>query len=328
MRRETIINIIILLISIIIVIFLFEFINKFFFSHKPIFANIGKYNQPNSSVIYVTDEFNVTYRFNNYSERNSFESDYKNKIIVFGDSFTFGWGMNDNQTYVYILGEYLDKYKFQVNNVASAGNSIVGYWNNMKSRVELYNPKLVIIGIYAGNDIGPDDNGIKVIDIDKVFKNEQLNNINKWLYKNFKFWYYLLNIIGKIKYYIHKDYYNPCLFISQQEYKNAFSNLASINNYLKEKEIDLLLVIIPPKNNLNYKKSTVEKIIDDFCIPNNVKCINMQDEFKRLKTKNTYKYFYYKVDGHANPQGQKAIADTIYDYLVRNKLIDVINSNN
>jgi lysophospholipase L1-like esterase len=80
----------------------------------------------------------------------------KQKILVLGDSYTFGVYVNDNETYPAILNELVGKVSGQYQ-VINAGYT--DGWETdqqyvwLKHNIKLLQPKIIVLGIFLGNDI-------------------------------------------------------------------------------------------------------------------------------------------------------------------------------
>lgn len=88
------------------------------------------------------------------------------RILVVGDSFTYGWGVEDDETYPVVLerrlAERLGENSVQVLNAGfAAGYYPDTYYLWLKEFGMRFEPDLIIVGFYVGNDI----------DHDKAFEN-------------------------------------------------------------------------------------------------------------------------------------------------------------
>lgn len=106
---------------------------------------------------WTTSEFNVTVHTNDNGFREMFEVDNADvDIAFFGDSFSFGHGVEDNQRYSYIFSQnaFFSKYKV-VNFSYLNGSQPEHYECYLRNNFDLH-PKHVIIGLYLGNDLDSD----------------------------------------------------------------------------------------------------------------------------------------------------------------------------
>lgn len=71
-------------------------------------------------------------------------------VVTIGDSILYGHGVSDTETAAVALEELLDGH--QVLNLAVSGYSIDQYYVYLKRVLPTVSPKLVIVGIFAGND--------------------------------------------------------------------------------------------------------------------------------------------------------------------------------
>lgn len=76
------------------------------------------------------------------------------RILVVGDSFTFGWGLNASDRYTEILEKRLNRnatQKYQVINAAIPGWGLKDYYKFIKYRGQNYNPDMIVAGL-VGNE--------------------------------------------------------------------------------------------------------------------------------------------------------------------------------
>lgn len=98
-------------------------------------------------------DFEVSYRINQFGFRGDFsQPDGARRYAVVGDSFTFAQGVNDNRTFVYLLNEAGgDRYGFL--NFGVPGYSTDQEYLLIRERVRLFEPDVVLLVVYLGNDL-------------------------------------------------------------------------------------------------------------------------------------------------------------------------------
>ncbi len=118
----------------------------------------------NATHIGVYGDFNVSVRINSGGIRD-YERKIQNdsiRILVMGDSMTYGFGVEMNQSYAKALENILNKREnnprrreFQVFNTGFAnGYSLDSYYLYLKSHaMKAYDPDIVIIGFFVYNDV-------------------------------------------------------------------------------------------------------------------------------------------------------------------------------
>lgn len=114
----------------------------------------------NSEAVYITPEFNFRVKLNNLGFRGK-DYPYEKKkgtirIAVVGDSFTYGWGVSDEDLWVNLLEKKLndnkENLKFEVINLGVPGAAPYDYLETVKKYVPLFNPDFVFIAVVEGND--------------------------------------------------------------------------------------------------------------------------------------------------------------------------------
>lgn len=85
------------------------------------------------------------------------KSESKLRILVIGDSMTFGWGVSDDQTYPALLENIFKQKGVKNVEVINAGYkgalSPDGYYVYLKNEGLKLSPDIIILGLFLGNDI-------------------------------------------------------------------------------------------------------------------------------------------------------------------------------
>lgn len=118
--------------------------------------------EANSTVRYNTSEFTFIAKTNAFGLRdrdflpNKALDTYR--ILAIGDSFTYGWGVKDDESWPKqlerILSEKFRNKKIEVINAGIPGYFPRGYVNIAKEFIPKFSPDLVLVGIVEGDDIG------------------------------------------------------------------------------------------------------------------------------------------------------------------------------
>jgi len=112
---------------------------------------------PNTAVHYKTSEFDFIVRTNSLGLRNKEFELHKSKfrILCFGDSWTYGWGVNVENAWPAKLETILQSkgYAIEVINCGQAGTHPNDYARYIKKLVPILKPDLVLVGILQGDDL-------------------------------------------------------------------------------------------------------------------------------------------------------------------------------
>lgn len=250
--------------------------------------------KPNSKDYFLgpIDEFNASVEINSKGYRD-YEFDVEKKIdeyriLFLGDSFTFGWAVELEETYHKQLEKRLNSnYEVISAGWVSGQSPDTAYLYLKKEGIEL-NPDMVIIGVYIGNDFDDyktykhilefDENGdLESISSDLLYVDEEnrlrmieidnRNFLKKALYKinvflTFKSHFYTLfkNSFRKPLSFFYSG--KPSVDVSSQIYtdeirKDIDYNLdffLKIKNLTDRNNISLVLVLIPYEEQVYGKK--------------------------------------------------------------------------
>jgi hypothetical protein len=112
-----------------------------------------------SVVNYTTSEFHVQARINNLGFRGrdvAVRRERRYRIVTLGDSFTFGWGVDTNDTWPHVLEEALQEHGLDVEvlNLARPGTYSAQYAEIAERAVPLLMPDLVVVAVNHADDLG------------------------------------------------------------------------------------------------------------------------------------------------------------------------------
>lgn len=114
-------------------------------------------HKPNSVCINKSREFDVTMHINEQGFRTTSHPiiDTASSILLIGDSFTFGHGVKDEESYPAVFESSLRSTGNSVN-ILNAGISGVGldwYYLFLKEKAKKYKPSAIVVGFFLGNDM-------------------------------------------------------------------------------------------------------------------------------------------------------------------------------
>lgn len=115
--------------------------------------------EPNTKARYKTTEFDFTANINSIGLRDrEIQIDKKNKyrILCFGDSWTFGWGVQLENSWPHKLEELLHKAgktNVEVVNCGRGGQYTTTYLQYMTDAVPMLKPDLVLVGVLQEDDL-------------------------------------------------------------------------------------------------------------------------------------------------------------------------------
>ena len=239
-------------------------------------------------------EFQTTLNFDKYRRLNLTDDNINEKeqiIITLGDSFTMGWGVENDETFAYNLQKIINQ---KILNLGVASYGTVREIKRLKLN-KFYEQAKTIIIQYHVNDIYEN----KSLDISKSYSKEDYdtyfssreNNTNKIIYilryykKSFRLLFSHINDIIFKKKEIHN-------LNTHLEYLEKIINQNLKNN---DKRI-IVFLVKEPHQNLIYKK---EKNFANF-------------EFLIIDTE---KEHFFIIDDHLNVNGHKYIAKRLANYL-------------
>ncbi len=266
--------------------------------------------------IMKTEEYTSEISTNNLHLRNR-EITGKEKILVLGDSFTFGVGVNDNQTYPAVLERALKK------EVINAG--VMGYGTDqellyLKERGLALKPDLLVLGFFIGNDLTDNIdvsnfsviNGFLVRDYKKslkpytyTFLKDKINSFfEKFNKKEFD------DLFEKKDFY---QIYTGNSSLEEKEWKRTLQLLNQIVDLARENNIQIIILNIPPKKFFPLDKEAYEHLKKENKLLHfaETKGVRIVDLVEVLGKEKDAENFYFKKDGHFSVSGNQAVGKAL-----------------
>ena len=217
-----------------------------------------------------------------------------------------------------------------------------------------YDPDIVIFNIYVGNDIIKIDFGVSGIIPQEIFENinnlqgvdfkvTRIQKFKNFIFRNYFTYSYIKNIFNEARGGETADTIYSELTMYQKQYpKNVQENLEKLRiildhlkRYSDEKGLDLIVVLIPTKQQVDegklaqaiakygIKKSDLEvnkaqEVLLQIGKENNITILDLLPDFRKRNRNNT---FYFEVDGHWNEKGHELASHLIYDKLINEGLV-------
>ena len=258
--------------------------------------------------------FDVKYEFNNIGARDIndyFINDQEKSIILIGDSFAEGYGVNTNNTFAKIVEKKTDKKVLNFGVSGSDPNLQITKYINDGSKFNF--DELIYFFLPYNDYLTSNTNKNKKKNILSDF---DLTNV-KYSIANFLARFtYSYNFLRSAAYLLDinfsDNYENSSYFFNDHESINyTFDLLEKIISY---KDVKSYIVIIPTihdinnyqKNNLNYKNLYWYEQINKLAYINNSTLIDLMD-FKDFKKKSLY---FHSCDGHWSNYGNKFAANS------------------
>lgn len=235
------------------------------------------------------------------------------RSLLLGDSITFGWGVKFNETFAKLLEKRLNEDKhFNKYSKYDVINTGVGNYNTAMELVILnekglkYKPDLIILNYYI-NDVELSPQKPRLGILRYLYSYAFL-----WdKYQNAKVLFLKGNDYGT---YYHKLYEGN--FDGKENAKNALYQIIDI---AKKNKIKILIVIYPEFHNFkNYEFDEVTRFVSDIAKSKNVSVLDLLPYYRNYKPEPIWVSF---EDVHPNALGHQVAADAIYEKLINEGLL-------
>jgi len=322
-RKDYLVNLLILLGVIVSCFFILDGFITFFY---PI-VNLYQYDpssdyilKANQTVKFNTKEFKTIIHTNAYGLRGEEPDFQKERILVLGDSFTFGQGVNDTQTWPYLLQEQFiaKQYNFTVLNVGINGYDTRREYVYLKVHEKDFNPKMIIVTFVINDPLSnsgefwssPIATGIL-----RYIPSRTITTLIEYL-KDPESFLFKLGILD----YTHSErsIHVRCLRPQQcvEGWNATFFYMDKLNDYAKQINSTFIVVNMPLRMQLvqdqkfgEYDPQYASYMLANFTQDRKIVFIDLANSSLNFSD-------YYDADGHWKPSGHVKAADAIYTILL------------
>ena len=271
------------------------------------------------------------------------------KVLLIGDSFIYGAGLNDNETFDYFLRQNLGN-EYMIINAGVGGFSTVQEDLYLKELINITKPDMVVWAIYINDfreNYFPKTNNVsrpiltyKSLNLTSIYKKttktrtnkmldflEEKSNLFRWIKSNIERFIIIKKDSFSGDYYLYYKYTN--LFIDES-YKSECKLLNSVKENLDNNKIKHLFFYIPTRIEIETEKikPTFEKYNEintentDINRPNKflTSCTNaMNINFVSLKEQfESARYgLYNKYGNHWSPKATKIAAEILAPKIIQ-----------
>jgi hypothetical protein len=243
-----------------------------------------------------------------------------NDIAVFGDSFSFGAGVEEEDRYSNQLERRLG---VRVYNLATPAEDIRGYQRNLRSLERRgWRLRHVILGVCMENDLWDYD---RIPDTHQVYRQQMVvtvrHQFSRWFYAHSALWrccshtlqrhdavrgvFERLGVARSVDQLTHKNEASPQVVASS---RNLLGQIATNQH--------TLLLLIPSRANWHGQGTAQEQETHRLFVEKlreaGLPFVDMKPVFEATGRPLD---FYYRNDPHWNPQGHAAAAEALHQYL-------------
>lgn len=315
---------------------------------------LGWKNKPGASGIFYIPDSESYVQINSKGLRDE-EHEYEKKeetkrIEFYGDSFTWGYGVNEEDRFADIFGEELNSFSdkdYEIINLGTTGYGTDQQYLLLREEGLKYNPDVVVF-VYH-NDVG--DVGRKTAySYPKPFfiiENDELKLTNvpvpirggNWTEipetedsKNFVFkldsslrffktYDFLRTKLIYLK--IFEKFRGSVIDIDTQETLSVIEKIIlESRNLCNKNDVSFVVILIPDKSQVFGHANTIEiDTLDDFLEKNSISKINLLPELKQI-SKNE-KDIYFDIDGHFSENGNRIVGELLLRKFTQEKILNV-----
>ena len=250
------------------------------------------------------------------------------RMVVIGDSFTFGSGIDSPEdVYTRLLERKLNETgssnKFEVINLGLSTYSTRDELDVLHKLGLKLHPDVVVLGYFINDAEGPHSTAR----FEEMFSPRYLipARIKNWLYSRSFMYYFLasrLNNINRALIFKGKSYEDYLVYLysdANPDFSEHKTCLAQFINTCTEKGIAVIVVNIPLINNFErYPFSYVNRYIQDIAVSNGAMYVDLLSHFSAYDPKELRVSF---LDGHMNKLAHKITAEVLCKTLQEKRII-------
>lgn len=310
---------------------------RFFYSQN---SELGWTITQNFKGNFYTSEFNTPVEINSEGLRD-FEHSFEKpagtyRILGLGDSFTFGYGVNFEATYLRLLEEQLNadgKKNFEIIKTGVPGYSLRQEALFFETKAIRYQPDMVTVGFDVNDHV---DSLVPYFQIFDGFmvRNETIKKpffrARFFLTTHFRSLHLLFKAFQMLEDYFWRG--TDEFHLKDEKLKKEFKEkalqfvdqkLGEMQRLCKERGIRLVVFYIPHRSQVHpdkFKKQPfayffedLDKRLEQICEKYQIDYINLMPEL--IAKAKTGKMLHFNMDGHWNEEGHKTAAAFLYEKL-------------
>lgn len=235
------------------------------------------------------------------------------RIYAAGSSVTMGWGVPEKQVFSFLAEESLNQFGQTKYNFINAG---VGNYNTISSikmlhrRFNEIKPDMVILQYFIA-DVEPREMGRDNWLLQKTY-------LGSYFYNDIR------GIVFRNSYSNLFEYYNKLYQDDSIPWQQTLSQILQLKNFLAEKEVPLLIVIIPDFHNLSNEspyQALYQKMQSAFQSMD-IQTLNTFPQLQALYGNRESQLWVQPNDPHPNAVAHSVMASLLLDYFAKNKTLD------
>lgn len=295
--------------------------------------------KPNTEDYWGTSSRRVKVKINNKGLRGPELSYNKDpnafRILYLGDSVTFGYSLENEETFPYLIESFLEERLRREIETVNAGVDGYSQWQEyiyLKKEAIKYNPDLIVLS-FVLNDI---TEKFYLVRFGGQSEGYQLSNsyysLYDWLKHNSGLVHFIDKLATRLRFgediqqgalkeeviTIRSLIHNPDNPKAKHAWNTTLSDLGKIFDYCKERDIPLLLVIFPFTFQFDNIKtlSLPQKIVRQYAMTYEVPVIDLLPIlYKKADDLQIRPHHFFLNGHHLSPLGSKIVAEIMADFI-------------
>lgn len=235
------------------------------------------------------------------------------RVLALGDSFTFGQGVQLEDTWVQVLERRVRETRqgpVEVINAgfATGGYDPPGYVSWLRSAGVEFSPDLVIVGLCL-NDMG----NVPLLAYPAPAPQYLLGGCSKLVN-------YLQRELEQRRLMAQKYDYAEVVREKPERWLATQAALIDMRDLLRERDIEFVVAVLPMMSQLgdDYPYLGLHEMVDGFCRENAIACVDVLPRFRGRAEEDLWAH---PVDQHPNHVGHRLIAEGIHEFLMAENLV-------
>ncbi len=238
------------------------------------------------------------------------------RIVVIGDSFTFGQGIAENKRFTNLLGNYLNKYgNYEVLNFGKAGTETIDHLQLLKEFIFKIEPDFVLLQWFVNDFEGNDKKGRPQYSplAPSPTVHYVLHRLSALYYLTNRKWLSLRARLEPRRTYV--TYINERFGNRTSPYSlNAIGTLREFIHECKARGIKVGIALFPALGydlGIGYPFDYLHKRVVQLCEQEGVKCLDLRIIFSRFPERN--RLWVNRFDSHPGPLANKIATDSLVE---------------